>query len=172
MNKEDAASSSSPRLHLKAFDRRPCDGRILFADIATLLTVRGRRAENQDRAFAALIHRPGAPSAFVACVLDGMGGMESGGKAASLAATAFLEAMSQASTCSLLQQLESAIAAANAAVWRRLRGEGGTTLTAIAVDEDLQIVCAHVGDSRLYRQDDPITQATTDDTLAGLPGVR
>lgn len=169
-------ATSSPRNNVlrapfaQPFSQSPTDGRTAFADIASLLTVRGRRAENQDRAFAALIHGGDGPSAFVACVLDGMGGMPKGGEAAGLAAGAFLEAMSQSSDQSLAQRLETAIAAANSAVWEWLRGEGGTTLTAVAIDERPQVLCVHVGDSRIYARDQSIAQVTTDDTLAGLLG--
>lgn len=154
----------------RPFCEPPPDGRTAFADIAALLTVRGRRTENQDRAFAALIHGGDGPAAFVACVLDGMGGMRSGGEAAGLAAGAFLHALSQRSDQPLAQWLDNAIGAANTAVWRWLRGEGGTTLTAVAIDGGAQAFCVHVGDSRIYARDRSIAQVTTDDTVTGLLG--
>ena len=163
-------NAAPPPRFTRPFGQPPPDGRTAFADIAALLTVRGRRAENQDRAFAALIHGGDGASAFVACVLDGMGGMRGGGEAAGLAAGAFLQALSQPSDQPLVQWLETAIAAANAAVWRQLRGEGGTTLTAVAIDDRYRALCVHVGDSRLYARDGSIAQVTTDDTLAGLLG--
>lgn len=153
------------------FRQPPPDGRTAFADIAALLTVRGRRAENQDRAFASLIDRGNGSAAFVACVLDGMGGMRSGGEAAALAAATFLHALSQPSGESLAHWLVSALTAANAAVWDHLGGNGGAMLTAIAIDDRRQVLCVHVGDSRLYARGESIDQVTADDTVAGLLGA-
>lgn len=131
------------------------------------------RKDNQDRALAAYLVSPqsGNDRLFIAMVCDGMGGLERGGEAATIAASAFLAKLACAGTSNLPVQLEEAVLAANNAVYELLRGRGGSTLTALVYPESGTSWCAHVGDSRLYRRvklQGEIDQITRDDTLEAI----
>lgn len=154
------------------FARPPCDGCHVVECGASLVTFRGDRAENQDRAFVAFIpHQRAAQALFVAAVLDGMGGMEDGAKAASIAASIFIRSLAIVSEADLVSRLDAAISDANEAVWRMMQGRGGTTLTAVAMTHGGECRVVHVGDSRLYSTDPTLSQITSDDTLGGLLGI-
>lgn len=132
------------------------------------------RPDNQDRALVAKIIRGRTPalSVTVALVCDGMGGMVDGGAAAALAASTFVADLATSSG-RLDDRLIRAVLSANLAVNQRFRGRGGTTLTAIALDQMLNGYAAHVGDSRLYRRtQDDFQLMTTDDTVQGVVRAR
>ncbi|HEX5377439.1 MAG TPA: protein phosphatase 2C domain-containing protein [Phenylobacterium sp.] len=152
------------------FANPPDDGGVSVGRVASLITFLGPRAENQDRAFVALMSPQAGQARFVAAVLDGMGGMEEGAKAASLAASTFLQSLATSFTVDLGAALAMAISEANAAVWATLQGRGGTTLTAVAMSGSGQCLAVHVGDSRLYAGLPRPGQLTTDDTPRGLFG--
>lgn len=154
------------------FARPPSDGGHAVEGGASLVTFRGERAENQDRAFVAFIPQHRSEQAFfVAAVLDGMGGMEDGAQAASIAASTFIQSLAIASEADLVSRLQTAILDANEAVWTRMQGRGGTTLTAVAMTHGGECRVVHVGDSRLYSTDPTLCQVTSDDTLGGLLGI-
>jgi serine/threonine protein phosphatase PrpC len=110
---------------------------------------------------------------LVFAVADGMGGHQAG-EIASDAALEPLRALDLSDIddpAALGEQLADAVRAANTLVVERAAAdpelEGmGTTLTAVAV-RDGQLHVAHVGDSRAYllRDDEPMSQLTTDHTL-------
>ena len=154
------------------FAPSPHDGCTFAGEAAALITRKGSRAENQDRAFVAIISQPQLDRGlFVAGVLDGMGGMKAGGRAASIAASRFLHSLSISSLSDTPTRFARAISAANADVWAVLRGAGGATLTAVAITDSDQCFVVHAGDSRLYRANSGVLdQVTGDDTLAGLLG--
>lgn len=153
------------------FSSAPNEGGVTAGRVASLISFMGPRPENQDRAFVALMSpRPGE-ARFVAAVLDGMGGMEDGAKAASLAASTFIESLATSFTVELGPALAMAISEANAAVWATLHGRGGTTLTAIAISKSGGCFAVHVGDSRLYGAFPRCVQITTDDSPRGLFGT-
>lgn len=152
------------------FSNAPNEGVCAAGRAASLISLRGPRAENQDRAFVALMSpRPGQ-ARFVAGIFDGIGGMEDGAGAASLAASMFLQSFATSFTVDLGVALAMAVSEANAAVWARLGGRGGTTLTAIAMGRSGRCLAVHVGDSRLYVAF-PFRQVTTDDSPRGLFGL-
>jgi len=154
------------------FARLPCDGGHVVECGASLVTFRGERAENQDRAFIAFIpQRRSEQALFVAAILDGMGGMEDGAKAASIGASIFIQSLAIASEADLVSRFQTAISDANEAVWTRMQGRGGTTLTAVGMTHDGECRVVHVGDSRLYCTDPILCQVTSDDTLGGLLGI-
>lgn len=107
---------------------------------------------------------------FVAAVLDGMGGMEEGSKAASIGASTFLQSLVTSCTVDLDRALAMAMSESNAAVWAALQGRGGSTLTAIAICSSGRCLAIHVGDSRLYVGMPRPRQITTDDSMRGLFG--
>lgn len=152
------------------FQGSPIEGRRQAGPAASLISFKGLRPENQDRAFVAVISPRPDQALFVAGVLDGMGGMEAGGRAASVAASTFIQSLTTSFEFDLTKALTMAIWEANAAVWALLLGRGGTTLTAVAITPSAKCIAIHVGDSRLYRAYPGLDQVTTDDTLSGLLG--
>ncbi len=151
------------------FSNAPNEGAVPAGRAASLVTFIGPRAENQDRALVALMSpRPGQVR-FVAAIFDGIGGMEDGAGAASLAASMFIQSLATSFTVDLDVALAMAISEANAAVWATLRGRGGTTLTAIAMSGSGKCLPVHAGDSRLY-VGFPLRRVTTDDSPRGLFG--
>jgi len=130
------------------------------------------RTDNQDRAFVANITRGNNPleSITIGAVCDGMGGMLDGGAAAALAASSFITGL-VSSNGHLEDRLYSAVLSANLAVYQRYHGRGGTTLTALALNEIQNGFVVHVGDTRLYqRTSKELTLLTVDDTLQGIIG--
>ncbi len=158
-----------------AFRAAPANATETIGDWAALATARGPREENQERAFIATMPETtsGRPAFLVAAVLDGIGGMERGGLAASLAATVFLHTILETPDLAAAPLFSHAIEAANAAVHRRLHGRGGTTLTALGLSSDGEGLIVHAGDSRAYRHaaQSRLDQLTVDDTLAGMLGL-
>ncbi|MBZ9747238.1 protein phosphatase 2C domain-containing protein [Mesorhizobium sp. CO1-1-7] len=137
-------------------------------------TVKGPlRDDNQDRVVAAYISPQSGKALLVAIVCDGMGGMADGGRAATLAASTFISclALSTGGKPSA-KTLVDAVRQSDRAVFEALKGEGGTTLTAIVMIEPASGWIAHVGDSRAYdaNSEFAIEQLTRDDTIAGLVG--
>lgn len=132
-------------------------------------SIKGPREDNQDRAAVAFISLSSGESVLVGLVCDGMGGMAQGAEAAGCAASTFLSTVVAAQGSPLRQALHEAVSAANREVYRRFRGAGGTTLTAIALRSGGEAWVAHVGDSRLYEasKDKIPYLVTRDDTIGG-----
>jgi PPM family protein phosphatase len=164
-------SSAMGKCLTALFANAPNEGGVLAGRAASLISLMGPRAENQDRAFVALMSPELGNSLFVAAVLDGMGGMEEGARAASLAASTFIQSLATSFTVDLGAALAMAISEANAAVWATLHGRGGTTLTAIAISKSGRCLAVHVGDSRLYVAFPQPRRITTDDSPRGLFGT-
>lgn len=133
-------------------------------------TLRGPRAENQDRAAVAHVRRA-SPSddVLVAMVCDGMGGMRDGSVAATVAISTFLTEFA-AIRSPLPSRLATAMEQANRAVYERLEGRGGTTLTAVAASSTGETWAAHAGDSRVYGYTDHSGPdlLSQDDTVQGV----
>ena len=106
---------------------------------------------------------------LVALVCDGMGGMANGSEAAVLAGSAFLASLILDRSRPPPARMKRAVWSANKAVHDRLKGNGGTTLTAVCI-ESRQVVLAHVGDSRAYIRTSgrEVSQISQDDTLGGI----
>jgi serine/threonine protein phosphatase PrpC len=132
----------------------------------------GRRDENQDRTlFLRLLPQAQAWPVLEAIVLcDGMGGMVEGATAAELALSSFVGAFSTKKYGSLADHLCAAVEAANEDVYRRFRGQGGATLSSVAVSSDGEMAGVNVGDSRIYGllEDDQLVQFSKDDTLGNV----
>lgn len=128
------------------------------------------REDNQDRALVADVSGEDGLSARVGIVCDGLGGMTSGGLAASWAASVFLaEIVARISDFSK-DSLAEAVRQANDVVFRQFGGEGGTTLTALVSFNNGANWVVHVGDSRLYIIDEnnALKLLTVDDTVVGV----
>jgi PPM family protein phosphatase len=131
-------------------------------------TIGPHRSDNEDRAATAIIRFPRdhRPRIQLALVCDGMGGLIDGGQAASEAVAAFVSVIAVLDA-PLQEAVSKAVDSANLAVFERLKGRGGTTLTAI-VTQGREAWCAHVGDSRLYTYGpDGLALLTQDDTIQG-----
>jgi serine/threonine protein phosphatase PrpC len=144
--------------------------------IYAMLTHPGRVRQGNEDACAASLEA----NAFVVC--DGMGGAAAGEVASHLAAERFLGHLTEASATSPRSRLNSAIQAANQAIFQKGRNDPefsgmGTTLVALlyapppaqpdgAATRQPNLWLAHVGDSRcyLYRNRD-LTQLTDDHSL-------
>ncbi|HCC2455210.1 TPA: serine/threonine-protein phosphatase [Klebsiella variicola] len=128
------------------------------------------RKENQDRV-SVLKFRPAnkTKDMVIVALADGMGGMEGGANAASLTLSTFFTEVIKGCHLSVRECLEKAILKANEAVLKLYKGNGGATLTAIALDGSEYITTANVGDSRIYGlTNDGIVQLSEDDTLVAL----
>lgn len=130
---------------------RPFDKR------SALLTEQGQRRVNQDAVLSAVL----PDGSELVAVADGMGGQAAGEVASRLALEVLHAALRHGET------LETAVQAANAAVFDEARGRPdyagmGTTLVAVHRRGDSYLI-ANVGDSRAYRADTSgIVQLTLD----------
>ena len=131
------------------------------------------RSQNQD---TYIIEKIGLHS-LLCVVCDGMGGAKSGNVASSIAAEVFAQEVVEKFRSNMTMEqverlLQTAVGLANRAVYEKA-GEGpdfegmGTTLTAVLVYKR-QVLAVNVGDSRIYRVDDTITQVTEDHSLVQM----
>jgi protein phosphatase len=128
------------------------------------------RSENEDR--VALIHvrnqvSNGAEVKAVA-MLDGIGGMSSGGSAASLALASFATYLCFGDcTRGLKSLLLGACVFANENVYAEHSARGGSTISAVLFGKQ-GAVGLNIGDSRIYLiSDNHLSQLTEDDTISG-----
>lgn len=111
----------------------------------------GGRKENQDSCYYL-----NTPFGVVITVCDGMGGMNGGKKASSLAVTKILNTFKEAQEDSDIKEIiEKAIKAANDDILAFAEDNPeftgmGTTATVAVINDDSAIL-AHVGDSRIYQ---------------------
>lgn len=134
---------------------------------ASAVTDRGRKRPSNEDAFGYSSEH----GLYVVC--DGMGGAAAGEIASSLAVDEMLriiETRTPTDGEALPQVIEQAIGVANQSIYTRslrnyrLKGMG-TTIVALAVDED-RVWVLNVGDSRCYRQrDGELEQLTLDHSL-------
>ncbi|MEJ1117084.1 protein phosphatase 2C domain-containing protein [Phyllobacterium sp. CCNWLW109] len=123
-------------------------------DVGALVKIRHGRASSNDFT--------------VALVCDGMGGMSDGRVAALIAASSFLSAILRVDRSSGVKRaINFALNAAQRAVYDELRGNGGTTLSAVYLDASSEAWFVHVGDSRIYeiRAGIELRQISRDDTI-------
>jgi serine/threonine protein phosphatase PrpC len=111
-------------------------------------------------------------------VCDGVGGSESGDRAAAIAiASIIADLAQQPGRLSLKDLVVALVRRADEQVRNELGGRGSTTLVMLLATASGQLVCASVGDSRAYSWDPKLSkmdQVTIDDTieneLRDLPG--
>lgn len=130
------------------------------------------RKENQDRVLFIVAKAPdtGKISAY-AMVADGMGGMAEGAECAKLAISTFVAFLTANPSLGLDHRLEGAARHANARVYARYKGRGGSTLSAIGIAPGGEILGVNVGDSRIYATNETKTeQLTVDDTIEAAFG--
>jgi serine/threonine protein phosphatase PrpC len=112
----------------------------------------------------------GSRESFTAAVVcDGLGGMSQGREAAILGASAFTAQLFCSPIVNWETRLSRAVTYANSQVYQRLRGNGGTTLSAVISSHGGAMLC-HVGDSRIYgiMPDRALEQLSRDDTINAL----
>lgn len=167
-------SNASPRDNLadRLFDlfQDGVPGRSTQADNGRLVgSLKGLREDNQDRAASAFIQFADSEAVMLGVVCDGMGGMQEGGAAAATALSTFIAEFAT-SRGHMPNRLERALFAANDAIFRDLRGRGGSTLTALAVSTRGETWSAHAGDSRLYEVTElrELKLRSQDDTIHGV----
>lgn len=137
-----------------------------------------KRDRNEDRIAVARIVAPDAETYTVVLVCDGVGGSQSGDEAAALAITSIIVNLSQQRGRPSLKELAVALVRqADDDVRSELQGRGATTLAMLLATGAGYLVCANVGDSRVYSWDPnshKLDQVTIDDTieneLKNLPG--
>ncbi|MEC6881484.1 PP2C family serine/threonine-protein phosphatase [Photobacterium piscicola] len=141
------------------------------ASLAT--TVGVIRKENEDRAIVTRFYSSKL-DAFLYCYIlsDGMGGMASGGLAATLTITEFLVTITEKieDGFGIEQAIKAAVHSANEKVTNTLNYKGGATLSAVITYKPNEIFYVNVGDSRIYEctSDNSIFQITEDDDIKNL----
>jgi len=126
------------------------------------------RSENQDRAvFVRYLSNVSTQSFLLFALCDGMGGMREGRICANIALVEMIHYLvnNRVKTQTLQECLELAIKVANDQVFTQYHEQGGTTLSAVALD-NTAIIGINVGDSRIYQYDNhSLNQISVDDTL-------
>ncbi|MBR0651594.1 hypothetical protein GXW78_18130 [Roseomonas terrae] len=126
------------------------------------------RKRNEDCCLVVRASYPhgGRANFTIAMVCDGLGGMSQGREAAILAASAFTAHLFCIAATSCEASISRAISYANTQVYGQLRGDGGTTLSAVISSHSGAMFC-HVGDSRIYgvMPDRALEQLSRDDTI-------
>ncbi|HEX2859078.1 MAG TPA: hypothetical protein VHP58_02645 [Alphaproteobacteria bacterium] len=113
---------------------------------------------------------PAQSSFILYAVLDGMGGMKEGAECARLALSAFVSELVLSTQSVLELKVSSAIEKANLTVFEKFKGNGGTTLAGVIINQLNEAVILNVGDSRVYEvsiENKHVKQVSIDDTLGG-----
>jgi serine/threonine protein phosphatase PrpC len=131
-----------------------------------------KRAENQDRV-SVMKFSSSTTSYTLIAIVDGMGGMRDGEKAAEIAISTFLSSVLENIRFGSEHAMNHATLAANDAVFAFTNGKGGSTLSAILLCSDEQSITVNVGDSRIYAKDSvlgKVMRLSVDDSLAEVVG--
>ncbi|NJO17821.1 MAG: hypothetical protein HC877_19445 [Thioploca sp.] len=133
------------------------------------------RSENQDRAiFVHYSSNLPMQSFLLFALCDGMGGMRDGGICANITLVEMIHNLinNRVETQPLQELLELAVKVANEKVFMQYHEQGGTTLSAVALD-NTAIVGINVGDSRIYQYDNySLNQISLDDTLEARTKIK
>ncbi len=132
------------------------------------VTDKGRRRQlNQDRVFVSDGPVGILPNLYI--VADGMGGHNAGELASAICVRVIQEELKSMKGVSPEVAMETAIKAANMAIWQQAqtregcRGMGTTVVACTCLGDDLLV--ANVGDSRAYICSDVIQQVSVDHSL-------
>ena len=132
------------------------------------VTDKGRRRQlNQDRVFVSDGPVGILPNLYI--VADGMGGHNAGELASAICVRVIQEELKSMKGVSSEVAMETAIKAANMAIWQQAqtregcRGMGTTVVACTCLGDDLLV--ANVGDSRAYICSDVIQQVSVDHSL-------
>ncbi|CAK1712959.1 Phosphatase 2C domain protein [Vibrio crassostreae] len=131
-----------------------------------------KRSENQDRT-AVMKFRTSTAFYTLVAVVDGMGGMRDGEKAAELAISTFFSSVLETVHLGSEHAITQATLTANNAVFAFTNGKGGSTLSAILLCSDDKNMTVNVGDSRIYAKDsvlNKVIRLSVDDSLAEAVG--
>lgn len=134
----------------------------------------GGRDIYEDRVETQQFTTAGGLNLQVAIVADGVGGRESGERAAQLAIDAVFNALKQATETDVPAILHRAVKLANQAVYAETqknpgKREASTTLAVAVIQDKRRLFIANVGDSRVYLiRKNRVTQLTVDHTFANL----
>lgn len=130
------------------------------------------RKENQDRVAAIYTGKKSINPLFAVAVVDGMGGMRDGGLCATLALSSFFYALVHHRNLNIHDRAAEAIKYSNSEVFKNYNGNGGSTLTAILIDNYRKPLIVHLGDTRIYTfgPDIKVERHTVDDSLAEAVG--
>lgn len=133
------------------------------------------RTENQDRAvFMRYTSNVTNHSFLLFALCDGIGGMRDGRICANIALAEMIQHMviNREQNKHLQECLDIAIRAANEKIFVQYNGQGGTTLSVVAVDKK-DIIGSNVGDSRIYQYDDrSLNQISIDDTIEARMNIK
>lgn len=138
------------------------------ADCALASSIGLVRDQNQDAALIVKARYGSGPDRDfdLAVVCDGLGGMRHGAEASASGLSAFVSRVVRFSRLPMENRLLNGIVEANDRIFGAFRGDGGTTLSAVAVGRNGSAMICHVGDSRVYAiGDNSVRQLTHDDTL-------
>ncbi|CHN97658.1 hypothetical protein GXS59_001368 [Salmonella enterica] len=132
------------------------------------------RAENQDLIAAIRVNTPsnvGNPF-FAMALLDGMGGMQDGKQCATIALSTLFYSLIKFRSDPPESRLLKATLEANSVVYDYAKGHGGSTLSAVIIENGSAPVIVNVGDSRIYSfsLDCGLTAISSDDSLEALGG--
>ena len=132
------------------------------------------RNENQDLIAAIRVNTPsnvGKPF-FAMALLDGMGGMQDGKQCATIALSTFFYSLIKYRGEKLEPRITKATMEANQAVYGYAKGHGGSTLSAIIIEDEASPVIVNVGDSRIYSfsENEGLNAISNDDSLEALGG--
>lgn len=131
-----------------------------------------KRDENQDRVAIGRGAYGQSQPYVLAALSDGIGGMKDGAAcAATTLGTLFACFFELARPGEPPERtLQAAVRAANSAIYSKLSGKGGATLSALLLCNG-NAYAVNVGDSRIYQYaSGQLTQLTVDDTIAGQLG--
>lgn len=134
------------------------------------------RKENQDRAAVVRGRDRQGKEYVLVVVVDGIGGMLDGGTCAAMTIGAFIAAIDQFAQNNdnsdhPVDWLRESAYAANAVVYSKFHGNGGSTLVGLLIRPGIHPYWLSIGDSRVYCMNGKtLTQVSIDDTIAGQLG--
>lgn len=115
-----------------------------------LATAKNGREENQDRVIYAELQTNQPDRRFaLAAIFDGIGGMIDGGKCANMAIVSILSQLLTIQRTKGRIAIIEAMNAANAKLWSKYKGRGGTTFAGLFFESKRQ-TALNTGDSRVY----------------------